>query len=460
MRTTFATIIVILAVLAPSASALEGEDDLDGKTTIQQSGEASNEPPPADPDTGFGSGTITAQNDHGEANVTRTRTYSDTNLVAVVDANVGADGSGASPVVAASAPAAEPDDTADEADPTPGGPDCSRYSPGYYDAETDTSYSGACVRWRVCGAERVDDVASGRISGVDSVGRYREYIDQIGGYILSDTGVVPGADLTTINSVSDFTLSQGLGDAPGIDLLPIFYWCADRDENYVFDPIDPTSVRFEWSLNYDDVYDIDRARNQLYGEITTELNLYQPEIGLRPPAEIGYTFVRWTTWMFLDNPPAELHNYTTNDLDTLRIDVRATVVDVTWTFADETIKTCTVDEMVPFDELVHDAVDDLPPCHYRFNQFGYADLVTTVRYKIEEQIRTRPSSTGHQYSPGIWTDFLGAPTEVELTTTLADYEVHEIWSVNVPIGMSREEIIANARANGQIPDIPKLSADS
>ena len=145
-----------------------------------------------------------------------TATQTDTNLVAVVDANVGADDSGPAPVVAASAPATEPDDTAAEADPTPGGADCARFSPGYYDAETDTSYSGACVRWRVCGAERVDDVASGRISGVDSVGRYRDYIDQIGGYILSDTGVVPGADLTTINSVSDFTLSQGLGDAPSI----------------------------------------------------------------------------------------------------------------------------------------------------------------------------------------------------------------------------------------------------
>lgn len=79
-----------------------------------------------------------------------------------------------------------------------------------------------------------------------------------------------------------------------------------------------------------------------------------------------------------------------------------------------------------------------------------------MNYKIEEQFRSRPSSTLHNYPPVQWSDYLDSPDLVPLSTTLPNYEVHEVYSVNVPIGMSLDDIMTNATEAGLIPDLPKL----
>ena len=75
----------------------------------------------------------------------------------------------------------------------------------------------------------------------------------------------------------------------------------------------------------------------------------------------------------------------------------------------------------------------VPPdlCHHTFTQAGSADLTTTIYYKIEEKIRTRPSGTLDAWPDIPWTDYLGTPTVIDLESTIANYGVHEILAINV-----------------------------
>ena len=353
-----------------------------------------------------------------------------------------------------------------EAD-TSDGPTCAEYQPGELSDDGSFSYSGFCVKRRVCGSERVDDVVSGRIVGTESTGRYRDYLDLVGEFIVSlnesfgdPSAPVSAQELETrVNSVSDVLIERGLQDSPVPDLLPVFYWCANLNVDGTFDPVGSWDTSFEWDLAVGDVYNIDDIRARLYAEVTAELDLYKPDIGLVPHTELGYTFLKVPTWLFVQNPLDEVHRYATNDtgdLDTLRVDLKATVLNVQWSFAGETITTCAPEDMKIFDRETSDQIEDMPECHYRFPDIGYSDLTATVRYKIQEQVRTRQSSTLHDYPADNWTDYLGVETIIELTSNIPGYEIHAIYSLNIAPGVSGEEAIARAKANGEIPPLPNL----
>ena len=327
-----------------------------------------------------------------------------------------------------------------------------------YSSDPNVSYTPYCVKWRVCGGERVDDIVSGEIAGEEADGRYRSYLDQIVGLLEGAIDLGPTAPVeimaTDPNSVSEFLLEQGLDDRPEDDLLPVFYWCADYVESggtRLFDPVDLGAVSFGWDLTYGEVYDIPGATNALYTQLQARLDLYEPDIGLVPDAEVGYTFVQWPTWLFLQNPSEDIMLFSTNSTDTLRVDLRAKLVGVDWGFGDQIVDTCLASEMTPFVDGL-DPIEDLPDCHFIFTQLDCQNLTATTRFKIEQMVRTRPSSTGHDYPPVAWTDFLGTPTEIALSSTIENYQVHEILAVNTPQGVTREEMIMQGRASGQIPE--------
>jgi len=326
-----------------------------------------------------------------------------------------------------------------------------------FSSDPDVTYPLYCVKWRVCGGERVDDVVSGEIAGAEADGKYRSYLDQMVGLLDAAIDLGPAASPDALESspgsVSDFLLEQGLGDRPEDDLIPVFYWCADYVEAggvRVFDPVDLAAVSFGWDLTYGDIYDIPGAQNALYTQLQARLDLYSPEIGLVPSTDVGYTFVHWPTWLFLQNPSEDITLFSTNSTDTLRVDLRASLIGVDWQFGDETIKTCAANEMVPFSETL-DPIDDLPACHHRFTQLDCQNLTATTRFKVEQMIRTRPSSSGHNYPPISWTDFLGTPTEIALAGSVDDYQIHEIVAVNAVGGATRDELLASGRAAGTIP---------
>ncbi len=299
-----------------------------------------------------------------------------------------------------------------------------------FSAEEYFFYSPVCIRWRACGGERVEDVVSGHIAGRDATGKYQEYLGEMVGY-LSSEATLPGGPLD-INSVNDLLLTQGLGERPGDDLIPVFYWCANYDAFGVFDPVDITSVRFSWDLSYEEVYDIPGVRSDLYIQLTSQLELYNPQPGAVPPIDGGYTFVQWPTWFFLENPLEQEHIFTTNDIDTFRIDLRATLLRVDWTFGDSLVASCTVSDMKKYNADNDDPIEDLPPCHHIFDQVVTEDLTTTVFYQIHEKVRSRPSASLDHYPNIAWSDYLGRLTIIELSTTVSDCEIHQIASVNVP----------------------------
>ena len=196
-------------------------------------------------DGGFTSPTEESTGGRGDTTVTRTATFTVTDPPAqpVVDENIGTYSGTDGTTEAASGEASPADNCVDFVPPA--------QIPG---SDPPAYYSGFCVKWRVCGAERVDDVVSGEVAGKDSTGRFREYLNEMIGYFASDAAPI-GAGIESADSVSDFLLTQGLGDPPGSDAIPVFNWCADRDDAGVFDPIDITSVSFGWDLTFEEAWD-------------------------------------------------------------------------------------------------------------------------------------------------------------------------------------------------------------
>lgn len=411
---------LVLTLMVPSSNAQSTNEEspdpeIDSNSDSTGNGDRA-------PDGGFTADELndTLSGDIGDATVTRTETWivSEPALDPQVEAEFAATESDGLIEAVADIGASPPADN------------CVKYSEPEYNAEGDFYYSAFCIKWRVCGGERVDDVVSGDIAGRDATGKYREYLGEMTGYLASEATLPDGA--LDVNSVNDLLLTQGLGDRPGDDLIPVFYWCANQDPFGVFDPIDITSVRFGWDLTYDEVYDIPAVRSDLYVQLTSQLHLYNPQPGAVPPIDGGYTFVQWPTWFFLENSLEEEHIFTTNDIDTFRIDLRATLLRVDWTFGANLVASCAASDMKKYDANTDDPIDDLPPCHHVFGQVGTQDLGTTIVYEIHEKVRSRPSASLDQYPDIAWSPYLGTLTTVELTTTVDNYEIHEIVSVNVP----------------------------
>jgi hypothetical protein len=411
------TIMIVSLVAPPLVDA-----HVSGLQSTDEDVDEPADPPSTEEEDQLGDGLVGASDSavpSFDATVTRTETWiaSEPALDPLVDAAFAATNGGLIEALA-------------DIDATPPADNCVEYSEPEYNAEGDFYYSGFCIKWRVCGGERVDDVVSGNIAGRDATGKYREYLGEMTGYLASEATLPDGA--LDVNSVNDLLLSQGLGDQPDDDLIPVFYWCANQDQFGVFDPIDITSVRFGWDLTYDAVYDIPGVRSDLYIQLTSQLGLYNPQPGAVPPIDGGYTFAQWPTWFFLENPLEQEHIFTTNDIDTFRIDLRATLLRVDWTFGGNLVASCAPSDMKRYDANNDDPIDDLPPCHHIFGQVDTQDLGTTIVYEIHEKVRSRRSASLDEYPDIAWSPYLGTPTTVELSTTVDNYQIHEIVAVNVP----------------------------
>lgn len=295
-----------------------------------------------------------------------------------------------------------------------------------------TIYATVCVAYWVCGGERVDDVFTGQIAGADTSGRYGEYLREMIGLVLPDTQGVQG--LADAEDVNDLLIDQGLGNQPEDHALPVFYWCAPDNtlEIALFPPPGPNgedfSPRFDWDTSFGNEYDIDGVRDDLLVQLIAKLNLYRPEPAAIPPIESGHTYVRFPTWLWLENPLEREHIYTESPTQTIQIDMRATLDRIDWKFGNNITITCRPEDMVPFVDGDH-PVDDAPACHNIFEQLGDFELSTTIHYMVEERILYRLSRL-QPYAPQPWTAHPTNP-EVELTTTSGNYGVHQLVSLNV-----------------------------
>lgn len=327
----------------------------------------------------------------------------------------------------------------------PGGT-CIDWIPREYNAEEDFWYAAICRTYQICGSERVDDVIAGRIAGEDTGGRYRDYLNELTGLLAGDA-YIEGTGGLDINSVNDLLVANGLSDPPSTASIPVFDWCANRSAGSTIWSAPLFTSTFGWGLDFEDVYDYPTSLANLFDELAANLDLYVPDVGLVPPAEQARTFVRWPTWMFLHNPLEEEAVYATNDpaIDTLRMDLRARLLRIEWSFGDTVVETCTADEMSIYTDT-SDPIADLPECHHIFTQTGLADLTTTIYYQIEQKISTRLVSTD-PYPDTAWTDYLNTPTVIELDTTIENYRIGEILSVNALPGQTSDDLRAALPTN-------------
>ncbi len=116
-----------------------------------------------------------------------------------------------------------------------------------------------------------------------------------------------------------------------------------------------------------------------------------------------------------------------NTPHTFRLEIRARLDRVDWHLGEDLLVSCEAAEMAAFMPDESDPIEDLPLCHHTFTELLSGDLVATLHYEIEERLRTREFST--EYPDSAWRPHPTDPT-VALSTTVADYSVHQILAVN------------------------------
>ena len=410
--------LVAVSLLALSSSALAYNDPPDPQA----------ETPVSSPESGGGL-PGTGDTRLGDSRTTFERTASQTTTIpAAVPIVPAADVPGSTPVGSSSESGAAPGPAS--------GPACVRHAVLIYDADGEYVAGGECIAWEACGSERVDDVRSGDING-ESPGHYASFLGEVfDGFFEDDFTVGAG-----ISTVSDLLVEIGLTQERDPGAIPVFGFCAEADSAGLVSNFVLGSISLAWTLDADDVYDVPGIAGDLFDQLKARFDLYDPQIGLVPRAELGYTFVQWPTWLYLENLLASEGVFTTNDTDTFRVDLRATLLRLDWHHGDELLLTCTSDELRVFDPDLHDPVADRPSCSHVFTQLATEDLVATIVYLVEEDVRTAPFSG--EYPPLQWSPYLGAETVIDLDSVIPDFEVHEILALNAAPDTTVEEIRAN-----------------
>lgn len=326
--------------------------------------------------------------------------------------------------------------------PPPVSAPCVEYGPQEYNADLDIYYTAPCIKWETCGAERVDDTISGEING-EPAGHYASFIAETI-VVLDEGDFVNNPGYSDVNSVHNLLVENGLADEDRDPaLIPVFYYCAERDDVGVVANYDLTSVSFGWDLQAEEIYDVPGILADLFEKLKARITLYDPQIGLVPDAETGITIVQFPTWLFMENLQPEEAVYTTNDTDTFRVDLRAQMTRLDWFFGEVRIRSCAPGEIRVFDPERHHVIEDLPECHHTFTQLGVEDLSVTIVYEVQEAVRTAPSTGA--YAPIQWVDYSGPETMIELSSTFPDYHVRAIYSVNVAMDADIEEVQAAYR---------------
>jgi hypothetical protein len=293
-----------------------------------------------------------------------------------------------------------------------------------------------CAAVQICGSERVDDIVSGQINN-EGPGHYAAFLTETIGHINNGTfNTIAGFE--DVSAVNQLLNENGLTDPEDRDQIPVFNFCGRSTDGLSIQTYDFTSITFDWTLDAPDIYDTGPIGNDLFEKLKTRINLHNPQIGSVP--DTGYTFVNWPTWLYLKNLLPEEAVYTTNDTDTFRIDLRAILLRLDWTHGDKLIASCTAEQITIWDPDKHHPIDDLPDCHHWFNTAAIDDLNVEIIYRIEEDIRTAPSSGA--YPPLQWTNFLGVETLINLDATITDYRIREIYAINTADGITQDDLRA------------------
>ena len=281
-----------------------------------------------------------------------------------------------------------------------------------------------CAAPLTCGAERIDDLFFGRISGTGELtGTYGAFLTEVVRGFVAAGGGVTDVDLGATNQ----SILGVLGEPPVRHAVPTFRWC--RHEDGTFERADPTwGVDFRWDTTIQDEYPVVTVLAGLFDEVRTVLGLYEPDVGAAPPIERGRTFVRFPTWLWVNDPLEEVRRSARSDLDLIEVEVRARLRSIVFHLGDVDIS-CTLDEMRAYVPGETHPIDDLSECHHQFFELVDFRFATSLAYDIEQRIRQRTYST-YPWPDEPWEPHATEPT-VTLTTEVGDYSVRQLLSLVV-----------------------------
>ena len=281
---------------------------------------------------------------------------------------------------------------------------------------------GPCIDELVCGAERVDDFFNGRLATAEpSSGELANFLTQVLTEAIPTNLDINAADHATSLVGAD------LGEQPEPISLPVFNWCR-RTSNDEYATTGTYATNFTWSTTIDDEYDIPAVENDLLARIEAQLTLTTPSIASTPQASLGYTWVKFPTWLWVDNAITTTSASATNaHVDNIRLSIRANLDRVDFDIDGQTL-TCSADELTPYIDGETDPIDDVGPCHHIENSAGQLDIDATLHYTIEVRRQQRL----HRSQPWPDTPWEQHPTRANVPIDLPanTYDVREIFALN------------------------------
>lgn len=305
-------------------------------------------------------------------------------------------------------------------------PPCGAREIVYYDADGEIQFwppgQGPCLERLACGAERVDDFFNGRLATPEasSAELARYLTDFFTDALPTNLDIDATAHATSLVGVA-------LGEQPAETSLPVFNWCR-RPSTNEYTTIGVHRTNFTWSTTIDAEYDIPSVQNDLLARIEAQLAITNPTIASAPDASLGYTWVKFPTWLWVDNASHELTTSATNaHVDNIRLSIRARLVQANFTINNTTL-TCTVDELIAYVDGDTDPIDDLGPCHHVQNTTGDLNIEADLDYTIEVRRQQRL----HRSQPWPNTTWRPHPTRANVTIPLPQnlYNVREILALN------------------------------
>jgi len=324
-----------------------------------------------------------------------------------------------------------------------------------------------CVEF-YCYSERIEDVRFGHLSG-EADGGFAEYVTGVNdginatiGNLINAVPFVPDIDQfdlgLDLNELGVFIAGSALGGRPTVTAMPVFYFCRqDAADGPIERDAEPYAPRFAWATTVEDEFDIAGTNNDHYERLRAQIVGTRPQIETIPPVEKGFTVVRLPSWLWLVNPFQGAIVETDSQFGTVRLASRATLVDVTWTIGNNTF-TCTPEQMKPFIHGTSDIRTETSECMNRFTERVSYTITASARYYMEYQVAYNAGNTGDPFPDTPWVPYDDPDQRyVNVTNTTPRLEVREILSLNVPQGMTDEEIMAYAQANVAPFDYPELN---
>lgn len=281
---------------------------------------------------------------------------------------------------------------------------------------------GPCLDELVCGAERVDDFFNGRLATIEpSSGQLAAYLTQV----LTEA-IPTNFDINAVDHATSL-VGAGLGQQPEPVSLPVFNWCK-RSSNDEFATTGEYAASFTWSTTIESEYDIPAVEQDLLARIEAQLAIAAPTIASAPDASLGYTWVKFPTWLWVDNAATELSASATNaQVDNIQLSIRARLANVSFEIDSDTLR-CDADELIPYVDGETDPIEDLGPCHHIEPTTGPLTVDATLHYAID----VRRQQRHHRSQPWPETAWQPHPTRalVDIDVPANTYVVREILALN------------------------------